>query len=347
MSCDAGFVLEPTRGRLQANATCGPSEQNTERSDTRKCSLFGGAARPFDEYRDVRSALALQGSQQREEGDHMRESQLSTLAREIAIRVKKGKVLDEDLLSDFLSAVSEIVYGLTEATEELNKLARDLDAGYVFDDLAEDPVFCAGACWGAIGVYAKSKERERDAAVANARRDASERHRALLATIRDNPGITQQELGKALGKSKSNLAQILARLEVYRLFTVSPAGKYKRYHISSVGRRILEEIEGQERLITANRPAPNRLYGARDSETMEVAGILVQHDNQYGVIDVRNHGIRLPMNMPLRHESDVDVPRSNVPIRSKQAPYFENGAVWDSGRNPYEPMTWYRVAIYR
>lgn len=263
-------------------------------------------------------------------------NQLSTLCHELATRVERGKSIDEGLMADLFMAVCEIMCGQSETTDELDAFLRDLDASYVFNDLADNPVFCAGACWGAFGVYVKAKEREADTAYAGARFDAAARHAELLATIRDNPGITQQDLGKALGKSKSNLAQILARLETYRLFIVSPSGKYKRYRISTIGCSLLDEIEREAQLSYENPHITYRSNASLVDEQWLISGLILEKGDQAEFVDVRNHNMFVPISSQLQYEKNNAV-LNNMLYRAKPSRYLSDGAGRDI-ENRYVPV---------
>ncbi len=128
-----------------------------------------------------------------------------------------------------------------------------------FDRAGDVASFDEGACWAFVGIVrAAVKRAERQARVPEVAR-AARRQVPLLHAIRKNPGITQNELADAVGKGKSNLSQILTRLEARGLIVVRSRGRFRHYYISALGEAVLKEVGRQMR-------AASRLDNAGQSE---------------------------------------------------------------------------------
>ena len=225
----------------------------------------------------------------------MKSSQLSILSHEIGVRLKEKHVVDETLLRDLASAITDMITDMHESTEAYDTLTRDIEAQFAYGDDAESPEFCAGAVWGMVSIRAAIVAQESDAARQSELREAAKRHHDLLVAINDNPGITQQDLAAKLHKTKSNLAQILARLERYRLFIVSPAGWYKQYRISSLGESILSETESDRPQVATNRNLRHYEQMPRGMETMQLDAIVAHNEHREAVIDISELGYQIPV----------------------------------------------------
>lgn len=225
----------------------------------------------------------------------MKSSQLSTLSQEIGLRLKKNHTMDEALLRDLVSAIADLVVDMQEATEAYDTLSRDIEALFAYGDDAESPKFCAGAIWGMVSVRTAIVAKESEDVRQEELREAARRHYDLLVAINDNPGITQQDLAEKLHKKKSNLAQIIARLEPYRLFIVSPAGWYRKYRISSLGKSILSEMDAEQSQAPISRSLRHYHHIPRGMETMKVDAILAHNEHREAIIDVRESGYQVPV----------------------------------------------------
>ena len=252
----------------------------------------------------------------------MKSSQLSILSQEIGVRLKKDLVMDEALLRDLMSAIAELVVDMQEPTEAYETLSRDIEALFAYGDDAESPTFCAGAVWGMVSVRAAIIAKESEDARRVALREVAERHHDLLAAISDNPGITQQDLAEKLHKKKSNLAQILARLEPYRLFIVSPAGWYRKYRISSLGKSILSEMESDQPKASVGRSLRHYQHIPWGMETMKVDAILAHNEHREAMIDVRENGYQISVPQPSEHAEASA--RSSLPHSLAETEHMAN-----------------------
>lgn len=258
----------------------------------------------------------------------MTDKQLSILSQEVGLRLKQGCMVDESLLRDLVSAVADLVIGAQESTEAYDALSRDLEALFAYGDVAESPEFCAGASWGAVSVRAAVVDKESESAHNSVLRDIAERHRELLEEMRDSPGITQQELARKLRKKKSNLAQILARLERYRLFIVIPAGKYRKYSISSLGELILGELEAKQATTAINRSTRYRQQMPYGMEMLELDAIVAHSEHREALIDVRGQGVTLTLPV-LRSKGLTEITSGDYSAigmgDTRQAAFLKNG----------------------
>lgn len=228
-------------------------------------------------------------------GGNVKSEQLSILTQEVGARLKEGLVVDEALLRDLVSAIADLIVESQETTEVYDAFSRDLEAMFAYGDVAESPAFSAGASWGMASVYASTVAKESESARNDALRDAALRHHDLLLAICDNPGITQQDLARKLDKKKSNLAQILARLERHRLFVVIPSGRFKKYQISSLGKSVLEEIEVEEASLVVNRSFKRHQRLPRGMEMMKLDAIVAHNEHRNAVIDTSEHDYYIPV----------------------------------------------------
>ena len=223
----------------------------------------------------------------------MKSSQLSILSQEIGVRLKNKRVVDESLLRDLASAIADMIVDMQEPTEAYDILSRDVEALFAYGDDAESSAFSAGATWGMTSIRAAINAKESEDAHKSELREVAKRHYDLLVAIGDNPGITQQDLAEKLHKTKSNLAQILARLERYRLFIVSPAGWYRKYRISSLGKSVLSEMDAEQTQASINRSLRHCQHMPRGMETMQLDAIIAHNEYREAVIDVRKYGYQI------------------------------------------------------
>jgi DNA-binding MarR family transcriptional regulator len=73
---------------------------------------------------------------------------------------------------------------------------------------------------------------------------------AMLAVARENPGINQSALGRALGIQRTNLVPLIAELDDRGLIERRPAAHDRRalaIHLTDAGETLLTEAEGRIR----------------------------------------------------------------------------------------------------
>lgn len=83
---------------------------------------------------------------------------------------------------------------------------------------------------------------------------------SVLLTIEANPGITQSEVGKAIGVLRANMAPLVGALTERGLLEQAPVdGRSTALRISGKGKAVCREVA--ERIATHE----NRLFGALDA----------------------------------------------------------------------------------
>lgn len=87
------------------------------------------------------------------------------------------------------------------------------------------------------------KMNEMDETLINEFLEKSEYSELILKIIEQNSGISHYNLSKALDVTKSNLSNILSRLEKYRMFYKIPKGRIVNYFLSENGVNALDVIK--------------------------------------------------------------------------------------------------------
>lgn len=249
----------------------------------------------------------------------MTDDQLSTLSQELRARLKGKCASDEALYMDLFAAFVQLVASDEEPCEEYAMFERDSEANYAYGDAPESHLFSEGVYWCAARLRKEIMAMKTKAVRAHVVREVTKRHRGLLVAIKDNPGITQQELASKLQKSKSNLAQILSRLEPHHLFIVIPDGRYKKYRISSAGLTVLKEIGSGHAACEPNRYRKTGTNVPHGMEEMKVVAILASNERRNAVIDMRPFGysVNVPSSMARGIAADNNGPSHRRPVTRK------------------------------
>ena len=168
------------------------------------------------------------------------------LDRVISCLESKDRRIDSETYEQLFRGITEVLAYFADRATELSELRnatyamRNYDRAYLLEG------FDIGACWGAMKVVEAYERQEGDA---EAHRQCLDKLRSkeqwrILEVIGNQPGITQGELASELGKSPSNLSQMLSRILPYRLVAIAIDGRRRRYSLTAYGREVLHEIKG-------------------------------------------------------------------------------------------------------
>ena len=210
----------------------------------------------------------------------MNNESMRVVLNRITSRIESGsRRIDGETYAQFFEMLSEVIAGDADAPSDLEDLERLAYAAKAYDRADELPGFDVGALWGSFGTLDAvrrlrgAEEEERRLAL------MIERHRDLFSTVSANPDITQGELADALGTSRSNLSQILARIEPYRLLHANPVGRSKHYRLTRRARQLFDEIDGRRE----DKEVRNRSTEAYVQEFDE-AGVAQRRPSNYGPV---------------------------------------------------------------
>ena len=156
----------------------------------------------------------------------------------------KERRVDSETYEQLFRGIAEVLASFADRINELSELRdatyamRNYDCAYLLEG------FDIGACWGAMKVAEAFERQERDVEI---RRQCLDKLRSkeqwrILEAIGNQPGITQGDLARELGKSASNLSQMLSRILPYRLVTISIDGRRRHYSLTAFGREMLDEV---------------------------------------------------------------------------------------------------------
>lgn len=197
-----------------------------------------------------------------------------------------GGTIDEMTYLDLFDVTAEAIAQLPTRCSQVEDLLQDIGAAYTYGDFDKLEGFAVGACWGSLKTFDACREAKRSTERANAALDVMREHYGLFAEMGEHPGITQGELAQALSKTKSAMSQLLSRLAVYSLFSVSIAGRSKHYYLTRLGERALDEVEGERAPELAGIPAAGNSTGNGRPMAAYQAGVY-----QVGFIDENSNAL--------------------------------------------------------
>ena len=168
------------------------------------------------------------------------------LAHDIERRIKTGHDVGEELYCKLFGLLAEAILTGDCGVEAFELLGHDVKAAYAYGNAPGWDEFDLGACWGAFSLLEACASYGERLLEAQERIEVVRRHEHLFRAMSERPGITQKELANELGCGASNVSQILARYERYRLYLVSPEGKSRHCYLTAYGERALAEVRACE-----------------------------------------------------------------------------------------------------
>ncbi|MBR3315752.1 MAG: hypothetical protein IKG18_16630 [Atopobiaceae bacterium] len=214
----------------------------------------------------------------------MQYANADVLAHDIERRIETGHEVGEELYRKLFGLLAEAISTRDYGVEAFELLEHDVKAAYVYGNASEWDEFDFGACWGAFSLLEACASYSERLLEDQERIEVVRRHEDLFRAMAKRPGITQKELANELCCGASNVSQILARYERYRLYLVSPEGKSKHCYLTAYGERALAEVR---------KCKPG--FGQRDSEGQKTTASRLAADDVSPVPEgtngtVTNHG---------------------------------------------------------
>lgn len=246
----------------------------------------------------------------------MSEERLSIVADAMMSMVREYGRIDEEWYRGMFDAVAEIIGGVSSemnaiaamADSSFGQFVSEFEAAYTFDKADDLPGFANGACWAIAGIVDAAANRIEARARQEQCVKVVDAHYGIFREIEQNPGIVQNELAKRLGKNKSNMSQILARLESKGLILVSVQGRFHHYYLSSAGKEAFAVVQGS----MGDREMKEACRNANFDMSEDLVSALYDISARFASMNER---IEMP---PLHAWSDrgaVDENANNVAIR--------------------------------
>lgn len=152
-----------------------------------------------------------------------------------------GCGIDTATYEQLFRSISEALENVAECAGQYSELRRLTYAQRNYARANELEGFDIGACWATMKVVEAVERKGRDAEDRQQCLLLLEKYSRLFECIACHPGVTQGELASLLGKTPSNLSQVLSRVTPFRLIDVTICGRTKRYSLTPYAKRILED----------------------------------------------------------------------------------------------------------
>ena len=162
---------------------------------------------------------------------------------------KRKKTLEEKQVFIFFEGILDIIH--SNKTDEFYKKLSD----YIHEmwqyrnikDMDPEQAFLYGSIWGAINLEELNRKRIEMNNILDKITSNFRNYYPILSAIHNEVGITHKKLAGVLGKTPSDLSQIISRIYDERVFTYSRTGREKNYYLGQYGelvyQRLLKEMK--------------------------------------------------------------------------------------------------------
>lgn len=212
----------------------------------------------------------------------MKQARLSNICRDILVRWKEKRKVDEELVYIFLDGIldmisdpePETIPDYKKATAKLQEMWQYKD----FGEMSAEEIFLCGGLWAGAKISEMKIRRERQQKTIEELACVYESKQWFFKAISDHPGIRHKDLAERGNQSTSQLSQFVAKAAKEELITFNRVGREKYYYLGKKGEQVYEKI--QRKKSSQHFVEFMSLYGFTSfNKDMESQSVLSSHNN--------------------------------------------------------------------